>query len=136
MSGHHFGPKSIQIIVRSFKNLTSGVVFPAKPGKSLPEDIGITFIEHQEEEFMLELPRNSCVSGHHIGFSLYTEGAEKNLSLTATGVCLKHETVDANFDQITVKLVQYNREDLLTLRAILEERQASVQNLLEAMKGL
>jgi hypothetical protein len=105
-------------------------------GTTIKEEDAAQVIQILDMGFELELPKNSCASGHHLMIELYVQQpGGTTLLFGATTKVVAIENIFENRDRVEVKLVQFSEESWNKLRQMLERRQEEIYTFMRSARG-
>ena len=91
--------------------------------------------EFTEKGFVIEVPTNTCASGHSLMIKIETAHAKQNVKMTATCKVLEVIKIDKDVSRIVVELFQYEEREWSDLQNIYSSRQTEVMELFKTIKG-
>jgi len=121
----------------SLKNLTTRTeIQKPEPGsKKKGEENLINVVEFLDHAFLLDVPLNTCASGHQLLLAIDYSAANGSGHFQATGKVKSVEHRDDDRDEILVNLVQFEESSWKAFRGLFENRQNEIEDFFNAVKG-
>jgi hypothetical protein len=84
-------------------------------------------LELQESGLVLEIPEKTCAAGHHMKIEMTLSNG---LQINGTSKIESVKNLGNKRDQVTMKLIQFNKEIWEEIKDTLKKKEESIQKLL------